>query len=758
MPNSATSLIADRPDPDDRLDILDDGDGPTGGIEHKRKGWRILIVDDDREVHNATLFALHDILIDGRPLHFLHAYTGAEALAILRDEADVAVALLDVVMEHESSGLDLVHTIRNDLGLSELRIILRTGQPGYAPELRVIRDYDINDYKTKSELTRIRLLTTLTTALRSYDQIRTITAGRRGLALIVNSAADLFSRRALKGFAEGVLTQLAALLGLPPEGLLCARDTQPVQGSEKRPLMVVGAAGKYSALIDCPLDTIDDPLIVGDIRRCIAEKRNIYGDGATALYFTGDDGHSAAVFLATQEPLSATDKQLLEVFCVNIAVGLENVNLFSDLKFFAFSDPLTQLPNRKGFIDAIDARRRRGATDWTVALIDIDHFSEINDALGHQKGDLLLLAVAQRLRTVLGAGHTLARVGGDVFALLAPDLHLDPAALLALFAEPIAVGDYLLPVHATIGLTRLADEGGSGLDLLKTTNIALNRAKNDRRGRWQYYTRDMTEATRARLDLLHSLRVAIVEKRGLAVHYQPQIDLVSGRVVGAEALIRWTTDDGRNIPPDQFISLAEYSGLILDLGEWVLRTAAAQLMEWDAAGLPPLRMAVNVSPTQFRDSRFASRLKGILAELAVPPQRIELEITEGVAMLDAETVISTLREVRALGAEVAVDDFGTGFSSLSYLHRLPLNRLKIDRSFVNDMGRPGNSGTGIADMVVKLGQSLGLSVIAEGVETEAQAELLRGIGCELAQGYLYARPMAAGAFRDWLEAHLATLA
>ena len=181
-------------------------------------------------------------------------------------------------------------------------------------------------------------------------------------------------------------------------------------------------------------------------------------------------------------------------------------------------------------------------------------------------------------------------------------------------------------------------------------------------------------------------------------------------------------------------------------------------MEWDAAGLPPLRMAVNVSPTQFRDSRFASRLKGILAELAVPPQRIELEITEGVAMLDAETVISTLREVRALGAEVAVDDFGTGFSSLSYLHRLPLNRLKIDRSFVNDMDRPGNSGTGIADMVVKLGQSLGLLVIAEGVETEAQAELLRGIGCELAQGYLYARPMAAGAFRDWLEAHLATLA
>lgn len=737
---------------DDKLDILDDRGSSLGAPGRHRKFWRILIVDDDREVHNATLFALHDILIDGRPLEFLHAYSGAEALAILRSETDIAVALLDVVMEHESSGLDLVRTIRQELGLSELRIILRTGQPGYAPEMRVIRDYDINDYKTKSELTRIRLLTTLTTAIRSFDQIRTIMAGRRGLTLIVNSAADLFSRRALSGFAEGVLTQLSALLGLPPEGLLCARDAHPAAPGEPRPLMVVGAAGRYSGLINRSLDEVDDPTIVSDVRRCLTEKLNIYDDNSTVLYFTGDDGKNAAVFLATREPLSATDRQLLEVFCVNIAIGLENVNLFSDLKFLAYSDLLTRLPNRRGFIDAIDNHRAQGKLDWTVALIDIDHFSEINDALGHQKGDTLLLAAAQRLRTALGAGHTLARISGDVFGLLAPDASLDPAALLALFEEPIAVDDYLLPVQATIGLTRLAEEKGSGLDLLKTTNIALNRAKKDRRGRWQYYTHDMTVATRERLDLLHRLRIALSEKRGLAVHYQPQIDLASGAVVGAEALIRWKTDDGRNIPPDQFISLAEYSGLILDLGEWVFRTAVAQLMAWDAAGLPKLRMAINVSPTQFRDPRFTVRLKAIIDEMQAPAPRIELEITEGVAMLDTEMTISILRELKALGVEIAVDDFGTGFSSLSYLHRLPLNRLKIDRSFVHDMTTGDGSGATIADMVVKLGQSLGLSVIAEGVETEAQAEMLRSKGCELAQGYLYSRPVDADTFCDWFVA------
>lgn len=735
---------------DDQLAILDDRNDASETKNLPHKFWRILIVDDDREVHNATLFALQDVLIDGHPLQFLHAYSGAEALVILRSESDLAVVLLDVVMEHGSAGLDLVHTIRHELGLSDLRIILRTGQPGYAPELSVIRDYDINDYKTKSELTRIRLLTTLTTAVRSFDQIRTISAGRRGLALIVDSAADLFSRRGLSGFSEGVLTQLAALLGLAPEGLLCARATQAAAPGEARPLIVVGAAGKFGQLINRPLNEVDDPLIVGNIERCLDQKLNIYSEDCTALYFNGDDDNDAAVFLATRIPLSATDKQLLEVFCVNIAIGLENVNLFSDLKFLAYADPLTRLPNRRGFIDAIDQHRARGELDWTVALIDIDHFSETNDALGHQNGDILLLAVARRLQSALGPGQTLARIGGDVFGLLAPNRHLDPAALLAIFSEPIAVNDYLLPIHATIGLTRLADEAGSGLELLKTTNIALNRAKKDQRGRWQYYTHDMTEATRLRLDLTHQLRIAIAEKRGLEVHYQPQIDLLDNRVIGAEALVRWTTDDGRRIPPDQFIPLAESSGLIVELGEWVFRTALSQLMAWDASGLPPLRMAVNVSPTQFRDPRFASQIKEIIEEVHVPARRIELEITEGVAMFDPETVIATLTGLRALGVEIAVDDFGTGFSSLSYLHRLPINRLKIDRSFVHDMESSGNGGATIADMVVKLGQSLGLSVIAEGAETEYQVEILRSIGCELAQGYLYSRPVDAETFGKWL--------
>lgn len=241
---------------DDTLDIIEDETPIAGQETGRQEAWKILVVDDDPEVHHATLFALEDTQLLGRPLAFRHAYSAEETEALLRAEPDVAVILLDVVMENEQAGLNLVRLIRQDLGLHDVRIVLRTGQPGYAPELSVIRDYDINDYKTKSELTRTRLVTTLTTALRSYEQIRTISASRRGLDLIVRSAADLFARRVLKGFAEGVLTQIAALLGLRPEGLLCAQH-EPCASNAAAPvsddeLVIVAAAGRYAPCIDAP--------------------------------------------------------------------------------------------------------------------------------------------------------------------------------------------------------------------------------------------------------------------------------------------------------------------------------------------------------------------------------------------------------------------------------------------------------------------------------------------------------------------------
>ncbi len=742
----------------DDLNIIDDLAHEVGEFDHgDHRPWRIMIVDDDAEVHNATLFALQDIRIDGRPLHFIHAYSAEEAIAAIETDEDVAVAVLDVVMEHESAGLDLIKKIRHDLGRSAMRIILRTGQPGYAPEMRVIREYDINDYKTKSELTRVRLLTTLTTAVRSYDQLQTIMTARRGLSMIVDSAADLFSHRDLAGFAKAALAGAVALTGTAAgtaanntSGFLCACRTGFGSHLSEPMLFVIGATGTFAGQLGRPLQ--DCGTAAAMVESAFAGQKSLQEAGESAFFIPGVENRHAVLFLSSPTALTTADQQMLEVFCVNIGIGLENAGLIADLSFSAYTDRLTRLANRIGYVSRIDERLRAGASGCTMALIDLDHFSELNDALGHQKGDQLLLAVAQRLGAMIAPGMELARVGGDVFGLFGPDEALDPRQLLDQFSQPFSVGEYSLPIKATLGLAQVDHAGCSdGIDLLKATNIALNRAKSGDRGRWHYYTADMAAATRSRLDLLHDLRLAVVHQRGLELHYQPQIEFASGRVVGAEALIRWRGANGDFIRPDLFISLAEYSGLIVELGAWVFTTAVNELKVWDAQGLSGVRMAINVSLVQFRDPQFLPRVRATLAETGISPDRIELEITESVAMMEADTVIAILDELKQMGIQIAIDDFGTGFSSLSYLHRLPIDRLKIDRAFVRDLHSQQGSGASIAQTVIRLGQSLGLSIIAEGIETEEQAQLLMDLGCPLAQGFLYSKPVDSKAFVAWCQ-------
>ncbi len=741
-------MTSPPPDPNDDLILVEEAPAAPEEIPGKA-AWVVLVVDDDPEVHNATNFALQDIRIDGRPLQLIHARSGSEALQAVRDNDDIAVAILDVVMENERSGLDLVHAIRRDLGRAAMRIVLQTGQPGYAPEMRVIREYDINDYKTKSELTRVRLLTTLTTALRSYDHLNKLVAGRRALSHIVESAPLLYAQRDVAGFCKAAVDRAIKVIDADEADIfLCTHRAAYGGHSGEQPYVIVGASGRFATLVGKPLQESGKAAAL--VSRALERREHVHENDAAAFYVAANDAHPAVLFVSAAKPLSEGQRQLLAVYCVNIGVGLENAGLIADLSFSAYSDRLTRLANRIGFVARIDDHLRSGEKGWTMALIDIDHFSELNDALGHQKGDQLLLSVALRLSMALLPRMTLARVGGDVFGIFGPDEMLDPRQLMDHFRLPFAVGEYSLPVQATIGLVRLDEAGASdGIDLLKAANIALNRAKTGDRGRWHYYTSDMADAMRSRLDLLHDLRLAVESRRGLELHYQPQVNLASGEVVGAEALIRWRGADGNFIRPDLFISLAEYSGLIVELGAWVFHTAINELKAWDAQGIRGVHMAINVSLVQFRDPTFLSRMRAALDTAGIAPERIELEITESVAMLDADVVISTLQALKAMGIQVAIDDFGTGFSSLSYLHRLPIDRLKIDRAFVRDLGGARTSGASIAQTIIRLGQSLGLQIIAEGIETEEQAQLLADLGCPLAQGFLYSRPVDSASFVNW---------
>ncbi|QJE02546.1 EAL domain-containing protein [Massilia forsythiae] len=725
---------------------------PVASSDDGRGAWRVLIVDDDADVHSTTTFALDSLEMHGRPLAFLHAYSGAEARRLLETETDVAVILLDVVMEQADAGLHLVRHIRETLGMHDVRIILRTGQPGYAPEMDAIRGYDINDYRTKSELTRTKLYTSVAAAIRAYEQLRALHDSRAGLARVVRANAELMALHSVAELGQGILREAALLLGQPADGLLCS--CPPASGAGE--WTVLAAGGACARLVHGGLL---DPGASGTraaIARSLAERRNIYAPEHLTLYFRGKAHCDFAAYLRLARPVDELRRGLLDVFASSIAVGLDNVALMTDLQRAAFYDALTGLPNRTRLVELIDASLAGAHADATLCLIDIDHFSETNDALGHQFGDALLVAVAARLRACLDVareaaaegGLALARIGSDVFCLLGATRDVDPAALQDLFDAPFSIEGQDVQVSATLGLVRLPEHDGSGTDALKDADIALKRAKSQRRGGHFFFTRCMGIETRERVRMMHALRGGFARGE-LFLVYQPQIDLAVRRPFGAEALLRWRTPDGSLVPPDRFIAIAEYSGLIIEIGEWVLRQACAELMRVRAAGHLDFTMSINVSQVQFRHPHFLEMLSRALEDSGAPPACIELEITESVAMEEPDVLIERLAQIKRLGVSIAIDDFGTGFSSLSYLQRLQVDRLKIDRAFVTEITGSAR-GSSIAEMVIELGRNLGLSIIAEGVEDERQAQILQSLGCPLAQGFLFARPLPPAQLLEWL--------
>jgi len=712
--------------------------------------WRVMIIDDDPDVHSATTFALGSLEIQHRPLSFLHAYSAAEARSILESETDIAIILLDVVMEQEDAGLQLVNYIRKTLGLADVRIILRTGQPGYAPEIDAIRDYDINDYKTKSELTRTKLYTAVTSAIRSYEQICSISASRRGLENIISASTELMALHGLQNFASGVLKQIGGLLDLNAQGFVCARQNPLGKEIEAEELRIIATTPQFSDLLNKSITEVPEAKMLDIVKRSLSEHQSIFEGDITALYFNNVAKKDFSLYLDTGLHLNDMDKRLLDVFCGNVSVGLDNVVLNSRLHNYAFYDLLTGLANRLKLLQTLNETL---ATDLksrsALSLIDIDHFAETNDALGHQFGDLLLAAVAQRLLKTFGSTCQIARVGSDTFALLGDQQQVCPENILALFNSPFEVDRQDVQLTATIGLIKLDDYDGDASEALKDTNIALKRAKAHQRGGYEYFTRNMGVEIRERVLLMHALRAAFEHER-LFLVYQPQIDMTTGKVLGAEALLRWKNDEGKFVPPDQFIPIAEYSGLIVDIGEWVLRSACHELVHLRSLGYMDFQMAINVSQAQFSHPLFMQTLNKALEETKAPPKFVELEITESMAMKDPDLLIKTLHQIKQLGVSISIDDFGTGFSSLSHLQKLDVDKLKIDRAFVNDIQLDTNEGS-IAKMIVQLGQNLGLSIIAEGVENQMQADTLISFGCHLAQGYLYAKPLTRTDLHAWLK-------
>nr|WP_225444619.1 EAL domain-containing protein [Pseudomarimonas arenosa] len=651
-------------------------------------------------------------------------------------------------METEDAGLRLVDFLRSDCGWSETRIILRTGQPGQAPELAVFDRYDINDYRTKAELTQTRLITAISGAIRSFDQIHTIAENRRGLELIIRSAPDLLNQRAVTTFAEGVLTQFAALLRVPLDGIVCAQRGSPLDPEDLR-LFVVGAAGRLANTALQPLDQLEDREIGLFIRQAI-EQRTHQFESHRSVLFLNAAGRDAAVFIAAGHNLLKLDRQLIEVFAANISACFSNLQRFEEINFVAFHDGLTGIGNRAQLLRDLDSLRcqGQGQVEQAVALIDIRQFAELNDGLGQELGNQILMTVARRIHARLGQHCALARVGADVFAIAGPAEWVNPQQLLDLFAEPFAIAEHRLHLRISLGLAQITSESESAINLLKQVSIALNRAKRSLNRDHVYFEKEMEHDTRRRLSIIHALHEDFRRDR-LEVWFQPQIRADDQAAVAMEALLRWTGEQGFVQPPNVFVPLAEHSGLIIELGYFVLQRSLEALSRLNDRPGAPVRVSVNVSLAQFRQIDFLQRVQRIIAESGHPPQAIELEITESIAMDEPKVVSNTLRALRAFGVRVAVDDFGTGYSSLTQLRQLPLDAMKIDRSFVLDLAEP--DGRWLVESIIALSKRLGLESVAEGVESAEQAAQLRDLGCDLLQGYHFARPMPLSGLLDWLD-------
>ena len=428
------------------------------------------------------------------------------------------------------------------------------------------------------------------------------------------------------------------------------------------------------------------------------------------------------------------------------------------IRYMAGHDALTGLPNRVLLKDrltqAVADARRRNLSVW-VAFLDLDRFKLINDSLGHAAGDVLLTTVAARLRGALREGDTVARLGGDEFVLVLTE-HA-PGSLTPLVVERLmrsveqplnTHGHELLPT-CSMGISVFPADGEDAGTLIEQADITMYRAKQQGRNRFCCYAASMNQHARERLVMERELRVAL-ELGQFVLHYQPQVELATGRIVGVEALVRWAHPLNGLVGPDDFIGVAEEMGLIVPLGQWVLRTACRQNRAWQRAGLPAMRVAVNLSARQFAEPALLRTVREALEEAELEPRYLEVEITESLVMSDVGRTIDTLEELKGLGVHLSIDDFGTGYSSLAYLKRFPIDTLKIDRSFVRDIHADPEDAT-IVEAIILLARSLGRSVVAEGVEDESQLRFLMRHRCDVVQGYLFSRALAPEALAACLE-------
>jgi diguanylate cyclase (GGDEF)-like protein len=542
---------------------------------------------------------------------------------------------------------------------------------------------------------------------------------------------------------KAILTTLAEFIEVQSEGGLCSLVAQNAGGTG----VCVGLSPSMPPGFD---------RTVAGTRQQLVSERPIVGSNDQLLGML-------SVYKRPDAELRQPNSQLIGI-CANLAgIAIESCQAAERIRHLAHHDDLTGLPNRLLFnyqLPKALARAQRDGTSVGVLFLDLDRFKIINDTLGHDAGDLVLRQIAGHLRSCVRETDTLARVGGDEFTVLVEQLadtqYLGAVAekLLTAMASPLAIGGNVYQLSGSIGIAVYPEDGADGASLLKNADIAMYGAKASGRNNYQYYSSEINAHSLERLALENELRQAVA-RREFEVHYQPKVDIPTGRIAGAEALVRWRHPQRGMLLPGEFIFVAEEVGLISSIGSFVLDTVCADIARWRDEGLPPMRVAINLSAQQFADSRLIDNLNQVLQQTGCDPELLEFEITESVVMTSPGKALQLLEQIKDYGITLAIDDFGTGHSSLAYLKRFPVDSVKIDCTFVRDIAKDPND-VAIIKAIIALGHSLDLKVVAEGVESITQLEILRRYQCDEFQGFLFSEAVPSAKIASILTANAHT--
>lgn len=704
---------------------------------------RILIVDDVHE----NLHALMNVLRDDYAI--VAATSGEKALELARRLPHPDLILLDIRMPG-MDGYSVLAELKIDPATADIPVIFVTALADAADEARGLA-LGVADYITKPvnpDLLHTRVRTQL--ELQRYrrnpvllDVMAHVPNGRTQSLLVVDDVP------------ENIHELLEAL-----------KDTYRIQvaNTGARALEIVnGPSPPDLVLLDVMMPGMDGyevcrrikdtpagnriPVIFVTVVDAVSDKVRGFELGAADYITKPFDIDEVHARVRTHLELARLRRFLEDLVAQRTALLQVSEEKY---RILAQRDSLTGLPNRALFAELLQhavQHAERSATQFALLSLDLDNFKTINESLGHSRGDRLLVEVAKRLQGLMPESDTIARIGGDEFDIIlerregTPWVDLMAQRMIDALAEPIELDGQSIYVGMSIGIALYPADGTDPETLQSHADAALHQAKAQGRGVLRFFSPELSSRARSRLTLEADLRQAI-ERQELVLHYQPQIDLQTGRIVGLEALVRWQHPVRGMVPPGEFIAFAEESGLVVRIGDWVLQEAARQISAWTAAGLAPPQVAVNVSAVQLSRGHLLEAVQHCLAASGIAPQQLELEITESFIMLDRDRSLQSLAELKALGVRLSIDDFGTGYSSLAYLQQLEVHKLKVDMSFVRDM-TTNRGNASIVRAVVAMGHSLGLEVVAEGVETPDQAGHLRRLHCNAMQGYLVSRPLPA---------------